>query len=159
VIYPELRLLERSLPLQKAWIRRGAESEGKSMKEYNGFSGQKRTEVQNWLKAEVKAGRVQWPTVCEACGQTEGVIDAHHEDYNNPLGFVGLCYVCHTMLHSRSKNPLAWGRYKAVIRTGVRYSAAMKRDFGIIAPLLNGQKAEHTRHEAPARDLFEALGL
>jgi len=113
------------------------------VKDYNGFSAKKRMEVHNWLKAEVEARRVEWPKKCEACGQTEGIIDAHHENYDKPLEFIGLCCTCHRMLHYRFKNQEAWERYKEAIRRGVRYRPVYRRDFGAIVPLLNGQEREH----------------
>ena len=114
------------------------------MKDYNGFSAKKRQEVHNWLKAEVEAGRVEWPKQCEACGQDQGIIDAHHEDYDKPLEFIGLCYTCHMMLHCRFRNPKAWERYKEAIRRGVRYRPVFRRDFNAVLPLLNGQEVEYS---------------
>jgi hypothetical protein len=56
------------------------------------------------------------PIRCDACGQTEGPIDAHSEDYSEPFGdHIGehaLCYRCHMAIHTREKNPEAWAIYK-----------------------------------------------
>jgi hypothetical protein len=82
------------------------------VKDYNGFFGAQRDRAQRWLNREWGAGRLVRPSECVACGQTEGVIQAHAEDYSEPFragvtdGF-HLCVICHTMVHFRSKNPKA----------------------------------------------------
>ena len=37
---------------------------------------------------------------CEVCGTTEGRIDAHHDDYAEPLAVRWLCRRHHTRLHA-----------------------------------------------------------
>ena len=36
---------------------------------------------------------------CAECGTTEGRLDAHHSDYNQPLAITWMCRRCHTLLH------------------------------------------------------------
>jgi len=96
-----------------------------AVKDHNGFSGKQRDRAQRWLNREWSAGRLARPSECVACGQTEGVIQAHAEDYSDPFragvtdGF-HLCIVCHAAVHNRSKNPKAWRDYRATIEAGGR---------------------------------------
>ena len=87
------------------------------MNPYNGFSPAQRARALSWLKREYAAGRRSPPTTCDGCGRTEGIIEAHSEDYSQPfgdhIGRYGFCYRCHMMLHSRVRAPEAWARYKA----------------------------------------------
>jgi len=92
------------------------------LKTYNGFHHNQRMRALYWLRGEYAAGRRQRPLGCDACGQTEGVIEAHSEDYSEPfgdhIGRFGLCYRCHMALHCRFKNLEAWETYKQHIRDG-----------------------------------------
>ena len=56
------------------------------MNPYNGFSPVQRVQALRWLKGEYAARRRQRPTSCDGCGQTEGIIQAHSEDYGQPFG-------------------------------------------------------------------------
>ena len=53
------------------------------MKDNNGFSGKQRERAQRWLNKEWNARRLARPTECVACGQTDGIIQAHAEDYSD----------------------------------------------------------------------------
>ena len=92
------------------------------LKPYNGFDHAQRLAALAWLKGEYAAGRRTRPVRCDACGQTEGPIDPHSEDYSRPfgehIGKHGLCYRCHMMIHCRFKNPQAWVAYKQHVREG-----------------------------------------
>jgi hypothetical protein len=92
------------------------------LKAYNGFSHNQRIRALYWLRSEYAAGRRTRPLICDACGQTEGPIDAHSEDYSEPfgdhIGKHGLCYRCHMMIHCRFKHPQAWKTYRRHIREG-----------------------------------------
>jgi len=95
------------------------------LKDYNGFSGKQRERAQRWLNKAWTAGQLARPIECVACGQTEGVIQAHAEDYSEPFragvtdGF-HLCIICHAMVHARSKSPKAWRDYRAMVEAGGR---------------------------------------
>jgi hypothetical protein len=103
------------------------------MNSYNGFSGEQRLRAQAWLNKEYKAGRLVRPSVCVACGQRQGVIDTHTEDYSFPFGphinAHGLCYRCHLILHCRFRAPRAWQSYCDSLAQGVRFRAMYSRDF------------------------------
>jgi len=99
-----------------------------------------------WLKAEYAAGRRQRPTVCDACGQTEGILEAHSEDYSEPFGVhigqFGFCFRCHMILHNRLRAPEAWARYKAEIAGGVVFKPFLVRNW-------YGFRAQHLLRWAP----------
>jgi hypothetical protein len=94
------------------------------VRSYNGFTAWQRQTAFNWLKAEYAAGRRAKPVVCDGCGQDQGIISAHSEDYSAPfgdhIGQYGFCATCHRQVHCRFRNPLAWQAY----RDAVRYRAA-----------------------------------
>jgi len=121
---------------------------------YNGFDGKQRLKALAWLKGEYRAGRRVPPTVCDACGQEDGIIEAHSEDYSDPFGphtgKYGLCFRCHMMLHSRDRNPEAWLRYKQMVLSGWRFEPAYSRDYRKwIVPLLGGgiSRLRGTQHD------------
>ena len=93
-----------------------------ALKPYNGFDHGQRMKGYRWLQREYVAGRRARPTVCDACGQTEGPIEAHSESYAAPfgdhIGRYGLCYRCHMAIHTREKNPEAWAIYKMQVALG-----------------------------------------
>lgn len=98
------------------------------MKSYNGYSGTLRDQAQRWLNAQWRAGTLVRPARCMACGQMEGPIDAHAEDYSLPFAAgktdeFHLCFVCHMGVHCRFKNPLAWDTYRDGVRMGLRLTA------------------------------------
>lgn len=47
---------------------------------------------------------------CEVCGTTEGRIDAHHDDYDEPLAVRWLCRRHHNRLHSAGEDMFATSR-------------------------------------------------
>ncbi len=122
------------------------------MNGYNGFSPEQRNRAQAWLREQWDAGLAR-PSVCCACGQDQGVIDAHAEDYSEPFGphlhQFPMCYRCHMMIHCRFRNPEAWDKYRAAIRSGIRYAPVFYRAFGVIAAQLNGREVPFTQHAAP----------
>tara|TARA_R100000773_G_scaffold36307_1_gene31302 strand:- start:1602 stop:1847 length:246 start_codon:yes stop_codon:yes gene_type:complete len=81
------------------------------MKSYNGFTPKERTDAFIWLKGEYASGRREKGKVCDACGQTKGIVEDHSEDYSYPYGdHIGkytFCYRCHMMIHCRFRNRLA----------------------------------------------------
>jgi hypothetical protein len=100
---------------------------------YNGFDHNQRMKAFRWLQREYAAGRRAPPTVCDACGQTEGEISAHSEDYSEPygdhIGRYGLCYRCHMAIHTRFNSREAWEAYKLLISIG-RIFHPIGKNFG-----------------------------
>lgn len=133
------------------------------MKSYNGFSASQRASAQAWLNEEYRRGRLERPAVCCACGQTEGLMHAHAEDYSRPFGphiaEYPLCYTCHMMLHSRFRAPEAWRRYVAQVLAGLVADNTVTANYGRISAYLAG-KIDFTwrrRPTEPAKPRFLAL--
>lgn len=103
------------------------------MKDYNGFSPGQRLKAYRWLQDQYARGARRRPTRCDACGQTEGIIEAHSEDYSAPYGdHIGewsLCYRCHMMVHNRQHAPDAWRQYRAALAGGTIFAAFHKRNY------------------------------
>ena len=59
-----------------------------------------KTRARILLHSALKKGQVIKPEVCEEC-QKPLKLTAHHEDYNNPLKVVWLCYECHGKKHRK----------------------------------------------------------
>jgi hypothetical protein len=125
------------------------------MNSYNGFSPAQRNRAQAWLRDQWARGLRPRPSVCCACGQDQGVIDAHAEDYSEPFGdhtdSYPLCYRCHMMVHCRFRNRRAWDRYRGHIRAGLRFAPLYHRNFGQISAQLAGAIAQFSRHPPPTK--------
>lgn len=126
------------------------------MNSYNGFSSAERTAHYAVYKKMIAAGQVVWPTVCEACGQTEGRIEPHDEDYTVQASF-GVCYRCHMMIHCRFKNRSAWNFYRDMARIGKRAEPLHGRAWGAVVRQLNGGAVTFTRHQPPGRQLLDEI--
>ena len=88
---------------------------------YNGFTPEERDQAGRWKKQAAKQGLYHYPTKCLACGQTEGAIDGHWEDYSPPFSEdtdIPLCRRCHLMVHVRLKQSSAWKAYRELIKAG-----------------------------------------
>jgi hypothetical protein len=126
-----------------------------NVKPYNGFSPRARRAALTWLKREYAAGRRTPPTVCDACGQHEGVIDAHSEDYSTPfgdhIGRYALCYRCHMAVHCRfGRGWRQWDVYRRLIAAGAVLRPFYTRSFGRFA-------AEHLVPANPSAALRRAV--
>jgi hypothetical protein len=97
------------------------------VKDYNGFSAKEREDAYEWLKEQWRLGKRPKPEKCCACGQTEGVLMAHSEDYSKPYGDnidrYPLCYICHMMVHCRFRNPEKFAAYAKIVSAGGRFKA------------------------------------
>ena len=75
---------------------------------YNGFSVKERqlgSKAQNWAKKD----GIVFGTVCEMCGQEQGVVVPHAEDYDRCISDAHpMCVHCHMSLHNRFDNPSRW---------------------------------------------------
>lgn len=58
-----------------------------------------------YIAAALRHGRVVRPSLCDECG-SEGMIEAHHDDYWKPLDVKWLCPPCH---HSKPRGPIGLG--------------------------------------------------
>ncbi len=126
------------------------------MKVYNGFSGDQRAAAQRWLNMMIATGRLTRPTICSACGQAEGPIDMHAEDYSLPFAIgktdeFRICYSCHMAVHCRFRQPVAWDVYRNGVAQGRRYPA-IGRNFPQFIKWFSGDMfAPLVMHDAPAR--------
>lgn len=88
------------------------------------FKPEQRAAAGRWLRAEIAAGRREEAAECISCGQTEGKLQLHSEDYSKPYGdHVGawpLCFACHMALHCRHRETLGFMRYSAMLLQGTR---------------------------------------
>lgn len=96
------------------------------MKPYKGYTAAQRMAslpLLDKLKAE---GKVPPLKVCSACGQTEGKLQYHNDDYA-PETFIEntrvLCYSCHMVHHIYHNNPNNMGArlYIQFIRSGRKF--------------------------------------
>lgn len=114
------------------------------MRSYNGFSPAERTTAGRWLRRQWASGALQRPQECVFCGQRQGVLHAHAEDYSGPdstgayprAGEFPACYRCHMMLHSRFKAPEAFETYCKLLEDGYRWTPLTQADFGAIKRFL-----------------------
>lgn len=91
--------------------------------------------------------------MCQACGQTEGVLEWHSENYSQPygdhIGQFGWCYFCHMLIHCRFKAEERWGQYARAIANGWRFAPSIARDFGRVTRFLADRRAEKPKRVAP----------
>lgn len=105
------------------------------MKSYNGFTANQRNKAQAWLRSQWNEGVLSRPKKCCSCAITEGIIDAHAEDYSEPFAAgktdqYHLCYRCHMMLHCRKHNPQNFLLYCALVNGGTQFKPFYSRDWG-----------------------------
>lgn len=129
---------------------------------YNGHSGQKREQVQRWLNQQWATGALPRPTECVACGQTEGTIDGHLEDYDQPASYISLCVTCHMLVHMRFRHQNTWRDYVQRVADG--WQAPPTTRPAVIATLSRGILAGHwpagiTRPVAPGQTFLNDLTL
>lgn len=128
---------------------------------YNGFSGSQRESVQRWLNKQWDAGSLPRPSKCVACGQTEGTIDAHLEDYDTPASFVDMCVTCHMMIHMRFRNQLAWRQYRERIAAGWQAPPATRTEVfsALKRGILAGNWPRGVTRPAPGETFLDTLTL
>lgn len=59
-----------------------------------------KVEARNQVKTAVRNGSIVRPESCQECGAKSVRIDAHHENYSNPLDVKWLCPACHGRTHT-----------------------------------------------------------
>lgn len=70
--------------------------------------------------------RVGWPeghippvsSRCDGCGNTDGRIAAHNEDYSRPHTFWSLCSPCHRIVHLRFRDGPGFVEYRRRVMHG-----------------------------------------
>jgi len=103
------------------------------MKSYKGWTAEQRMESLKKTKAAIRRGEIPPPTKCNRCGQTEGIIQYHNENYNHPTKYLEpLCWRCHMVLHSEHRAPEACKKYWEEIKNGKQYPPVFKHNFKIL---------------------------
>lgn len=74
------------------------------------------------------------PECCDICGQTEGKLMYHNENYDTPLDDLwGLCWRCHMMWHSRYRAEDKVREYfDGILNRGIKWEPVYKHDFGVL---------------------------
>lgn len=102
---------------------------------YNGFDPALRQRSWDWLKELLAEKRIPLAMECQACGQTDGAIDYHAEDYSEPFGAhiyeFQFCFRCHMMIHCRFRQKQGWIEYRDAIRSGARFRPLWRYQFEV----------------------------
>lgn len=99
------------------------------------FTAVQRNAGDKLIKEAIADGRLKQLTecTCSQCGQDEGIIHYHTEDYDNPVETAEpWCWRCHMMWHSRYRAPKAALRYFEKIKAGERFPAVYGSNFKIL---------------------------
>ena len=129
---------------------------------YNGHSGEKRVRVQRWLNTQFDAGELPRPSKCAACAQSEGVLDAHLEDYDRPETFVPLCVICHLALHCRFRNVAGFVEYRRRVAEGYQHPAVLDRRTALgelQRTVMKGVFPGIVRPDAPGATFLDTLAV
>jgi len=126
---------------------------------YNGFDPAQRYRALGFVRRQRAKGLLPVPTLCMACGQTEGHVELHSEDYSEPfaanIGAFHLCYRCHMLVHCRIKNPQAFEHYRDLVARGALFAPIRGRSFGVVvAENLNPPYSTPSAFGPPRRDLL-----
>lgn len=105
---------------------------------YKGFSGLQRMACQTLILRAVSDGLIPPAVKCARCGQTEGTIQYHNENYDQYLDVERLCIRCHLVHHSVRRCPVAVTKYFEEVAAGKMWPplrgnpfAGLQRDHGI----------------------------
>jgi hypothetical protein len=126
------------------------------MKNYKGWNADFRSASLRLTNKAKKHGWIQDPNVCNRCGQTEGILHLHNEDYDItyytlkkvfdrlPITITDkekekvnsvleeLCWRCHMMHHSIWRNKQSVKKYFEEINDGIKYPPVYKHDFSVL---------------------------
>ena len=105
------------------------------MKNYKIWSEKERRQSLIKTKAAIATGAIPKAEElgCEWCGQKEGIIDYHNENYSHPTKYLkALCWRCHMIHHSMYRNPEAFKKYFQRVAEGEQDPPVYKRDFNIL---------------------------
>lgn len=123
------------------------------MNNYKKWTGEERKKSLVLFNKAVKMGLIPRPTKCRICGQTEGILQTHNEDYDATLNYipkmidgtateeekaavfkalVPICWRCHMMHHSRWISAWRVEKYFKEVKSGKMYPPVFNHDFGIL---------------------------
>jgi len=90
------------------------------MKSYKQWSANDRHVSYEKTKKAIREGVIPPATVCQCCGQDEGKIMYHNEDYSDPIKYlIPLCWTCHMMLHSKYRTPKSYTKFFKDVKEGM----------------------------------------
>ncbi len=126
------------------------------MRKYKKWSAEfRKASLKHTQKAQ-KMGWIEYPKKCNRCGQTEGIIHTHNEDYDVtfytleevfnrfPISIEPheieklrsvlepLCWRCHMMHHSIHRNKKAVEGYFQQVQNGRQWPPVYRHDFAIL---------------------------
>ena len=126
------------------------------MKSYKGWSADFRNASLKLTNRAKKMGWIPQPKECRRCGQSQGILHLHNEDYDvtyytladvfsrfpieitdDELAKINhvlepICWRCHMMHHSRGRNPRAVDHYFSEVAAGKTYPPIYRHDFSIL---------------------------
>lgn len=105
------------------------------MKDYNGFTPAQRNEGDRIIKKAIADGILPPPTKCRICGQTEGIMHYHAENYEPDKilkSCRSLCWRCHLVFHSRFRAPEQAKKYFKEVLSGKKYPPVYKHNFYVL---------------------------
>jgi hypothetical protein len=110
------------------------EGEGVVMVTWNGWTDKERNTSARKTNRAIKDGIIPAkPSKCNRCGQTEGVLEWHNDDYSDPIKYLeGLCYRCHMVLHCEHLNPQSAKEYWDEVGKGKRYPPSVTKNIGAV---------------------------
>jgi len=132
---------------------------------YNGFTPDERHHASRAARLAREAGKLPPlpPMKCMACGQTEGRIEPHSEDYSTPIGpHLGAyvwCFFCHRMLHNRFWAPDAWDRYRAALRKGATFAPVFTNTYVEVNRFCRGGHHDYTEGAPRPTLYFDTMEL
>ena len=62
-----------------------------------------RRRARSIVRNSLRSGRVLKPTTCERCETATRDLEAHHDDYAQPLDVTWLCVPCHNIVHPHGR--------------------------------------------------------
>lgn len=95
---------ERRKEISKRYIYKNREEHRKKLSEYK-KNNKEKVNAGTRLRRAINNGIIERPDTCFWCGAKES-IEAHHPDYNDPLGVIFLCRPCHKAEHARLKEAI-----------------------------------------------------
>lgn len=99
-----------------------------------------------------KYGDLERPDKCPECGESGRRIEAHHEDYSEPLNIEWLCSSCHKSLHVRQNRR---DRARRQLRRLPNYRAWRRE---VDHPVCGDSGGWSTSHHRPCKAKVDATG-
>jgi len=105
-----------------------------SLRPYKKWSPEEREAMfQLTLREIERLGMPRYPDKCSFCGQTEGIIEWHNENYSHPTKYLkAVCYRRHMAIHCKWRVPQRVKEYFDMVKIGYTYPPVFHRNFGIV---------------------------